>query len=123
MGVVEPTSVDAMPRPARRHEFVRAVVASRKASFGVAIVLLIAAAAILSPLLAPDHPEAQILTSRLAPPLSSTDRHFYVFGTDQLGRDILSRLIYGARIPLLIVISASQLLANSASRWGSSPAM
>ena len=107
MGFVEPTSVDTMPRPARRHEFVRAVIASRKASFGVAIVLLIAAAAILSPLLAPYHPEAQILTARLAPPLSSTDGHFYVFGTDQLGRDILSRLIYGARISLLIGISAS----------------
>jgi peptide/nickel transport system permease protein len=50
----------------------------------------------------------QSLTGRLAPPLSTAaDGKFHVLGTDHLGRDILSRLIYGARISLVVGICAS----------------
>jgi peptide/nickel transport system permease protein len=87
----------------------RTVLASRKASFGLAIVALIVIAALLSPVLAPYDPELQNLAARLLPPMSSSGDAYHVFGTDQLGRDILSRLIYGARVSLLIGISASML--------------
>lgn len=56
--------------------------------------------AVFAPLLAPHDPFAQDLAQRLKP-LGTDD---YLLGTDSLGRDILSRLIYGARITLYIVM-------------------
>lgn len=64
---------------------------------GILVALVLVAAA--APILAPHDPFVQDLGNRLAP--LWTDGH--VFGTDSLGRDILSRLIYGARITLYIV--------------------
>ncbi|MCU1306497.1 MAG: peptide transporter, inner rane subunit [Acidobacteriaceae bacterium] len=72
---------------------------------GVAMVLLFVSFAIFAPLLAPHDPAAIDLPSRLTPPSAS-----HWFGTDELGRDILSRVIYGARISMLVgvgVVSAS----------------
>jgi peptide/nickel transport system permease protein len=107
MVAVERSEAEMAPRLARRHVFLQALLASRKASFGVAIVLLIVIAAALSPLLAPYDPDVQSLGARLLPPLSHAHDQFHLLGTDQLGRDILSRLIYGARISLVIGVSAS----------------
>jgi peptide/nickel transport system permease protein len=93
-----------------RREFIGAMLTSRKATFGVVVVALIVLAAALSPQLAPYDPGAQSLAGRLLPPLSTgTDGLLHVLGTDQLGRDILSRLIYGARISLMVGVSASLL--------------
>ncbi|MCK8482550.1 ABC transporter permease [Aliiroseovarius sp. S2029] len=64
---------------------------------GILVALVVIAAA--APLLAPHDPYVQDLGNRLAP--LGTEGH--IFGTDSLGRDILSRLIYGARITLYIV--------------------
>jgi peptide/nickel transport system permease protein len=91
-----------------RHDFLRTLSGSRKAQFGLAIVALMILAAILSPLLAPHDPETQSLGARLLPPLSyAPDGGLHLFGTDQLGRDMASRLIYGARVSLLVGVSAS----------------
>jgi peptide/nickel transport system permease protein len=60
--------------------------------------------AILAPLLAPHDPYAQDLMRRLVPPEWLGGTALNPFGTDQLGRDYLSRLIYGARISMLIGI-------------------
>jgi len=64
---------------------------------GILVLMLLVAAA--APLLAPHDPFVQDLGNRLAP--LGTEGH--IFGTDSLGRDILSRLIYGSRITLYIV--------------------
>jgi peptide/nickel transport system permease protein len=69
------------------------------AMVGLWILLLLAFIAIAAPLLAPDDPFAQDLSNRLQPLWSEG----HVLGTDSLGRDILSRLIYGSRITLYIV--------------------
>ncbi len=61
------------------------------------VIVAFAICAVLAPLLAPYDPLAQALASRLEPP--SPD---HWLGTDQLGRDIASRLLYGARISLVI---------------------
>jgi peptide/nickel transport system permease protein len=91
-----------------RHEFLRAMSGSRKAQFGLAIVALMILAAILSPLLAPYDPELQSLGARLLPPFSyAPEGGLHLLGTDQLGRDMLSRLIYGARVSLVVGVSAS----------------
>jgi len=66
--------------------------------FGILIFLLIVA--IFAPFLAPHNPLVQDLSARLQPPGSAG----YLLGSDGLGRDILSRLIYGSRITLYIVI-------------------
>lgn len=78
--------------------------AVRHAAFGlgVAIVGGVALVALLAPLLAPHDPYVQDLTRRLVPPVWMGGTPEHLFGTDQLGRDYLSRLIYGARISMLI---------------------
>lgn len=70
------------------------------AAIGFALLVLFAAMALLAPLLAPDNPSALDLLHRLAAPSS---RHW--LGTDELGRDILSRVIYGARLSLTVAVS------------------
>jgi peptide/nickel transport system permease protein len=63
----------------------------------IALIAAFAVCALLAPLLAPYDPLAQTLGSRLEPPSAA-----HWLGTDQLGRDIASRLLYGARISLVI---------------------
>ena len=77
------------------------------AGLGAFIVLVVALTAIFAPLLVPHDPFAQDLNSRLIPPsFMDGGRAGNFFGTDQLGRDYLSRLIYGARISMLIGVMA-----------------
>jgi len=68
----------------------------------LAIVILLAAVAIFAPLIAPYDPNVQDLLGRLKAPLTDSRRAFYLLGSDELGRDLLSRLIYGARISLSV---------------------
>ncbi|MCC7262564.1 MAG: ABC transporter permease [Candidatus Latescibacteria bacterium] len=68
---------------------------------GGGLLALLAAAALLAPLLAPADPLAQDLYHRLQPPGSG-----HLLGTDEFGRDILSRVLYGARISLRLGILA-----------------
>ena len=75
---------------------------------GSGIVFIVIAIALLAPLLAPHDPYEQDLMKRLLPPVwDSRGSWEHIFGTDHLGRDYLSRLIYGARISLLIGIGAA----------------
>ena len=70
---------------------------------GGAILLLLFICGVAAPLLAPRDPQAQTLEDRLRPPRwSENGSPAYFLGTDNLGRDILSRLIYGSRISLLV---------------------
>jgi peptide/nickel transport system permease protein len=77
---------------------------------GAGVLAMIVLLAILAPLLAPYDPYAQDLGRRLIPPIwyeGGTWSH--VLGTDNLGRDYLSRIIFGARISLLIGLSVMLL--------------
>ena len=77
------------------------------AGLGACIVLVVALTAVFAPLLVPHDPFAQDLNSRLIPPsFMEGGRPENFFGTDQLGRDYLSRLNYGARISMLIGVMA-----------------
>jgi peptide/nickel transport system permease protein len=67
-----------------------------------AILAVIVAAAVLAPLVAPMDPDRQQLLLRLRPPGFARAGHVFWFGTDELGRDLLSRVIYGARASLLV---------------------
>jgi len=73
---------------------------------GAAILLAICAIAVLAPALAPHDPYAQDLARRLIPPHWHPKGDWtHPLGTDNLGRDYLSRTLYGARISLLIGLS------------------
>jgi peptide/nickel transport system permease protein len=78
------------------------------ASTGMVLVAVFIIFALFAPWIAPQNPSNIDLPSRLQPPSGA---HF--FGTDELGRDILSRVIYGARISMLVggsVVAGSLLL-------------
>lgn len=77
------------------------------AMVGGLILLMVIGAALAAPYVAPHDPARQSLIRRFTPPLwVEGGRASYPLGTDQVGRDILSRIIYGARISLIVGISA-----------------
>ncbi len=78
----------------------RAAAYNPLATAGVIMVMIFVLCALLAPWLAPRDPAQLDLTVRLQGPSAA-----HWFGTDQLGRDILSRIIYGARISMLVGIS------------------
>jgi len=77
---------------------------------GLTFVLLLATLAAGAPWLAPHDPERQSLRVRLtSPTLESAGGRAHLLGTDHLGRDVLSRLIYGARVSLVVGFAAVAL--------------
>jgi peptide/nickel transport system permease protein len=97
-----PTVAEASPgmRLARRFLGQKAFI------IGAGILTVIVVLALLAPLIAPHDPYAQNLAFRNVPPLwYAKGSWLHPLGTDQLGRDYLSRVLYGARISLLIGVS------------------
>lgn len=89
----------AMLRRGRRHW---GLMAGGGVFFGIVIL------ALLAPLIAPYDPYVQSVPSRLLPPVWMTGgRWAHLLGTDHLGRDYLTRLLYGAQISLLIGVGAT----------------
>jgi peptide/nickel transport system permease protein len=72
---------------------------------GLLIVFALVLMAVLAPWLTSHSPYDQLLTARLLPPSAE-----HWFGTDELGRDILARIIYGSRITLLIIFLVSVII-------------
>lgn len=85
---------------------------SRSGRFGLFLFALLLFTALFAPLLSPHDPYQQSISNRLIPPVwMERGNSSYPLGTDQLGRDNLSRLIYGARISLLVG-SATVIIAG-----------
>ena len=80
---------------------------NRLAVLGLVIVLGLIVVAAFAPWIATHDPHAQDLTRRLLPP--GSQGHW--FGTDEFGRDTFSRLVYGARITLMIVVLVAAIAA------------
>ncbi|MCW2500683.1 MAG: transporter permease [Frankiales bacterium] len=93
------------PRSRRGGAFFRELRRSGTALFGLIIIVVIVGSALFAPLIAPHDPTMQSLTDRLQPPLLFGGTAEHPLGTDQLGRDLLSRLLYGARVSLGIAAS------------------
>ena len=76
--------------------------------FAILVLLVVAVAAIAGPSMAPKDPNRQNIIQRLQPPMveDRTGAVQFALGTDALGRDVLSRLIYGARVSLLVGLTA-----------------
>src|SRR5258705_14005522 len=93
--------------PAERAPASRARRTRRLAVGGAVFVALLIVAALAAPLIAPADPIRQSLRGRLAAPtLAGADGKAHLLGTDHLGRDVLSRAIYGARVSLLVGFAA-----------------
>lgn len=77
----------------------------RRAVFGIAVLAIVAGAGVAAPLISTGAPAAQheVVATRFQPPLS-TDRAgtFHLLGTDRFGRDVWTRLVYGARISIAV---------------------
>jgi peptide/nickel transport system permease protein len=83
---------------------------SFRAVFGISILLLMGGAALAAPQIAPWDPGRQMLVKRLRPPMwQERGLREHPLGTDHLGRDILSRILYGGRISLGVGLSAVTL--------------
>ncbi|MBI3959854.1 MAG: ABC transporter permease [Chloroflexi bacterium] len=99
------------PQPQRRGsrgvEFIKSVLRNRLAALGVLIVGMLFVSALLAPWLAPYDPEVQFSDDARQPPSLQ-----YLFGTDTIGRDNFSRILYGTRVSLLVGV-ASMVLATT----------
>ncbi|OZI52900.1 ABC transporter permease [Bordetella genomosp. 4] len=90
-------SAIAAPVAARPNALWQALRKNRLSWLGIGLLLLIVLAAVFAPWLAPHDPLSQNIAYRLEPPSAE-----FWLGTDSYGRDVLSRLIYGARVSLLV---------------------
>lgn len=99
------TAITTNP-PSRTGKTLRKMLQHPSLVVGMAIVAAMILIAVFAPLLAPHDPYAQDITRRAVPPVWYEKGTWEnILGTDQLGRDYLSRLIYGARVSLLIGFS------------------
>lgn len=105
-----PTTSAAQAPTSRRKELRRAwrsMVASRWALIGLLILLVAVVVAIFGPMIAPLDPNRQNIMLRLVEPGGAGPRGAtFWLGSDALGRDVLSRLLYGARVSLLVGFAA-----------------
>jgi peptide/nickel transport system permease protein len=100
-----PTTLD-LAGPSQQALLGRRVLGHKGLMIGATLLAIIVLVAVLAPLIAPYDPYAQDLTRRLIPPIWHDQGTWtHVLGTDNLGRDYLSRVIHGARISLLIGVA------------------
>lgn len=107
--LTEPDQALLYPSPLK--EFWQSFARNKGALGGLFFMLLIIVCALFAPWLAPHDPSEQFRDHLLTPPVWLADGQWaFLLGTDELGRDLLSRLIHGARLSLLIGL-ASVLLS------------
>lgn len=87
-------------------EFLKRYLSSRLAAVGLVVVLVVIFAGVFGPWLVPFDPNAQDIMQRLKPPLWQGAEGVHLLGTDALGRDIFSRVVIGARVSILVGVSA-----------------
>lgn len=105
------SSTQALPLPLAKPalpRWLRRLFGHHGLTLGSLILGAIALAALFAPWIAPHDPFAQDISQRLIPPVWHERGSWeHMLGTDKLGRDYLSRLLYGARVSLLIGLSAA----------------
>jgi len=105
--VVQKPSEQEPPGRSRLRRVFRQLGRSTVGKLGAFMVSTVLIAAILAPVIAPHDPAQHHRQERFLPPawMDGGSRE-YLLGTDQLGRDVLSRLLYGSRISVIVGISA-----------------
>src|SRR5438552_17533927 len=95
------TTTDASDHPRPRGDLARLPWVS------FVIIAVMVLVAVLAPLIAPHSPTEQSLPDKLLPPAwQEGGSTRYLLGTDLLGRDVLSRLVYGARVSMTVALAA-----------------
>jgi peptide/nickel transport system permease protein len=102
MSVMETVPLEVAPSRAPLRDFGRALRRQPLMAVGLGIIVLLVFVAIFAPLLAPHPADAGNVTHPTETLLSPGGGH--PLGTDQLGRDVLTRVLYGARTSLLIIV-------------------
>ncbi|AIX75456.1 MAG: dipeptide ABC transporter permease DppC [Mixta calida] len=104
MSVVDPGSVSAAPTPMTPfQEFWHYFKRNKGAVIGLVYIVIMVLVAVFAGLLAPHGPAEQFRDALLHPPVWQEGGSWqYILGTDDVGRDVLSRLMYGARLSLLV---------------------
>ena len=106
--MAEAAAILGTPSPGPRNTAIGRMLVNRRVVLGGGVLVLFALAAVFAPLFAPHDPVEQDLMLQYIPPFwDEKAEPGYLFGTDNLGRDILSRLIYGARIALFVAVTAA----------------
>src|SRR5690625_2254062 len=95
------TTVTSAASRSEARDIIRRFARNRLGVTGFYIVLLLLLIAVFAPQLAPNDPASQSLLQRRAPPGGE-----FLLGADEFGRDILARIIYGARATLIVSFSA-----------------
>ena len=108
--IVQMEIEEAVPSPAGR--VLRKMWHLRLGVMGGLVILALLFTALFCPYFAPHDPYQQNITNRLKPPAwMEKGQTQYLLGTDHLGRDLFSRILYGSRISLVVGISAALLMA------------
>lgn len=94
---------------ARTRRVVKSLRRSSVGMMGLGLVSLLILTALLAPVVSPHDPRQHNLPARFQPPGYSTGDATYLLGTDQLGRDILSRIIYGSRVSVVVGLASVAL--------------
>ncbi|AOE39676.1 dipeptide ABC transporter permease DppC [Pantoea agglomerans] len=104
MSVVDPGSVTVAPKPMTPfQEFWHYFKRNKGAVVGLVYIIIVLLCAIFADVLAPHAPAEQFRDALLHPPVWQEGGSWsYILGTDDVGRDVLSRLMYGARLSLLV---------------------
>ena len=106
--MAEATALPGTPSPGPRSNAIGLLLANRRVVLGSGVLALFVLAAVFAPLFAPHDPVEQDLMLQYVPPFwDEKAEPGYPLGTDNLGRDILSRLIYGARVALFVAVTAA----------------
>ena len=106
------SSTESLSAPIARNGSTKVWLRMREANWMIKLCLVMLAVlvllALLAPVIAPYEPNAQSLLARLRPPIGFDGyREGYYLGTDELGRDLLSRTLYGLRFTLMIALIGS----------------
>ena len=113
------TQTTGAPMPGALRLFWRGFSENRGAVVGLAVMVLLILAAILADVVAPYSPIEQFRDHFLTPPMwQQGGTSGFLLGTDDVGRDILTRLIYGARLSLVIGLSVVVLALSTGTALG-----
>jgi peptide/nickel transport system permease protein len=96
----------------------RIVLCNRVAMAGALVYVAFVLVAVFAPALAPGDPDAQTLSERFQPPTWIAPASSHPLGADNLGRDVLSRLVYGARVSIVVGVSTVSICAIVGSALG-----
>jgi len=103
--------VAVAPKQARLKGFAKMVTGNKRTAFGFAILFVLLVMAFIGPLLAPFDPSLQNLSNTYRLPIWAGGSLPHIFGTDSLGRDVFSRLLYGFQIAAYIGLVSAFIVA------------